>query len=273
MERFTNPDYLRNEQYKTSNNLSARIRIHELFSTNTYDLHRWAFDMLLADTGTKARILEIGCGRGDLWAKNRDRIPVDWQVTLTDFSAGMWADAKNLIGESGSHFDWQTADVQALPFEDQTYDTVIANFMLYHVPDRVAAIHELRRVLKPGGSLHTMTVGAHHMSDLFDVVTKFAPDLAPDFNNSLVGFQLENGAVQLKTAFDDVQTVVMDNNLKVNRVEPLIDYLVSSTRLGDKIDAVRPELEAFFQAEIAAKGHFFIRKSGGLFVSRGYAGS
>src|SRR5688572_25909475 len=213
MERFTSADYLRNEQYKSSSNLGARIRIHEQYSTNTYNIHRWGFDMLLATTGSSGRILEVGCGRGDLWAKNRDRIPAGWKVTLTDFSAGMWEDAKNMIGEAGSGFDWQTADAQNLPFEDGAFDTVIANFMLYHVPDRAKAIRELRRVLKPAGSLHTMTVGDVHMMDLYEVAVKFVPEVAGDFDNTSIGFRLENGAEQLKQAFADAQMIVMENHL------------------------------------------------------------
>ena len=42
-------------------------------------------------------------------------------------------------------------DIQQIPYPDGSFDTAIANFMLYHVPDLPRAIGEVRRVLRPGG--------------------------------------------------------------------------------------------------------------------------
>jgi ubiquinone/menaquinone biosynthesis C-methylase UbiE len=271
VDRFTDKSYLQNQQYKSAANLGARIRIHEQYSTNTYDMQRWGFDLMLATTGSYGRILEVGCGRGDLWAKNKERIPAGWHVTLSDFSPGMWADAKELVGEAGKHFEWQTVDVQELPFADYAFDTVIANFMLYHVPDRPKAIKELRRVLKPGGTLHTMTVGKQHMREMFEAIERFTPELAFDFNSSSAGFGLENGEEQLRTSFADVQRIAPENALKVTHLEALMDYVKSTTRYGETMRTALPELEAYFKQEIDEKGHFFIGKSAGAFISRGYS--
>jgi hypothetical protein len=75
------------EQYKTPNNVQVRADLHARFSTNPYGFHRWAFDQYEFPEG--ARILELGCGLGDLWWENRDRILPDWQAALSDFSMGM----------------------------------------------------------------------------------------------------------------------------------------------------------------------------------------
>ncbi|HJT55387.1 MAG TPA: class I SAM-dependent methyltransferase [Ktedonobacteraceae bacterium] len=142
-------EYLLTSQYKDSSNLNARIQIHKLFSTNRTAFHRWVFDHF--HVPHPARLLEAGCGPGYLWAQNRDRIPEDWEITLSDFSAGMLQEAQSRLSGGSGHFSFQLFDIQSIPFENEHFDTVIANHMLYHVPDRAKALSEIRRVLKPGG--------------------------------------------------------------------------------------------------------------------------
>ncbi len=79
--KMQDPNYLLTDQYKDDTNLNARIRIHELYSTNKYGFHQWAFDHLKLPLDSK--ILELGCGPGQLWLKNLDRILQDWDITPT----------------------------------------------------------------------------------------------------------------------------------------------------------------------------------------------
>jgi ubiquinone/menaquinone biosynthesis C-methylase UbiE len=53
-----------------------------------------------------------------------------------------------------------------IPYEDNSWDIVIANLMLYHIPDREKAIHEISRVLKPHGALYASTFGLDNMKEL-----------------------------------------------------------------------------------------------------------
>ena len=70
---FTDQAYLREEQYRDDANLRARLDLHRRFSTNPQPWHRWVFDQL--DLPDEADILEVGCGPGELWLQNLDRIP------------------------------------------------------------------------------------------------------------------------------------------------------------------------------------------------------
>ena len=73
--------------------------------------------------------------RGYLWLTNRHRIPAGWDVTLSDLSAGMLVAAQHQISPYGHAIRFVVQDAQALPFADHCFDAVIANHMLYHVPN------------------------------------------------------------------------------------------------------------------------------------------
>ena len=68
------------------------------------------------------------------------RIPAGWSITLSDFSPGMLDAAWRNLVVTGRAFQFKEIDAQSIPFEDETFDAVIANHMLYHVPDRPKAI-------------------------------------------------------------------------------------------------------------------------------------
>ena len=145
------------DQYRTASKLNARVLLHERFSTNKYGWHRWAFDRM--ECPAESRILELGCGTGLLWSKNRARIPAGWDLTLSDFSPGMLRQAREGIGGARSKLRFMRIDAQAIPFGDGRFDAVVANQMLYHVPDLPRALGEIRRVLKEGGTLYAGTGG------------------------------------------------------------------------------------------------------------------
>jgi ubiquinone/menaquinone biosynthesis C-methylase UbiE len=133
------------EQYKNSSNLNTRINIHDLYSTNKEDWHIWLFDQY--NISPNSNILEIGCGDGTFWFKNRDRIPRGWNITLSDFSLGMIESAKNKLRDI-SNITYRQLNIEEIPFGDNHFDVVFANHMLYHVPNRQNALKEVRRVLK-----------------------------------------------------------------------------------------------------------------------------
>jgi SAM-dependent methyltransferase len=273
MTQPIDPERLRTEQYHNAQKLSARIAVHARFSTATQDLHEWFFDRLLRLNPEDAALLEIGCGRGDVWHKNAERIPQGWQITLTDFSPGMLADCQAHLGsELAGHFTFREMNAQDIPYPDAHFDGVIANYMLYHVPDRAQAIAEMRRVLKPGGYLLAMTNGAQHMAELMALGEKYLPELAAerDRDGFITGnFSLENGETQLRAQFANVQLERFPDSLFVTEAQPLLDYIESMMRLpGQALIAQHgSSIRAEVEGQIAASGGFRITKATGLFVA------
>jgi ubiquinone/menaquinone biosynthesis C-methylase UbiE len=264
MAEMTNPEYLRTQQYRDASNLNARIRLHTRFSTNSYGWYRWLFDRL--QFPPPARVLELGCGPANLWQHNAYRLHAGWTVTLTDFSPGMVAEAVGNLSDN-PQFRFAVVDAQHISFAGKTFDAVIANHMLPHVPDRERALAEMQRVLKPGGCFYASTVGESHLWELEEMATRLAPGRAGPSKPSLfASFSLENGAAQIARYFRDVTMHRYEDALDVTEVAPLADYLLSG---GFDLDASRrDELTAFLEREIARQGRIHITKDTGLFVAR-----
>lgn len=250
------------DQYRNPSNLNARVRLHHLYSTNPYGWQRWVFDQLrLPDA---AQVLELGCGPGDLWFQNHDRIPAGWQITLSDFSAGMLAQVQaRLDGLRVFNLEQVDAGAPPFPFQDGQFHAVIANHMLYHVTDRKAALAEIRRVLKPGGTLFCSTVGQDHLKEINALVSRFDPALTA-WGSTTDVFTLENGADQLAPWFPQITIHRYEDALEVTDAAPLVDYILSGwiQLPPERLEPFR----VFVAAEIEASGGaFHITKDSGLF--------
>jgi ubiquinone/menaquinone biosynthesis C-methylase UbiE len=178
------------EQYRNDANLSARINLHRRSSTNPISWNRWVFDQMRLPDG--ARVLELGAGTGLLWSENRDRLPAGLELVVSDSSEGMLRAARDqLDGLAGVEF--RQMDAARIPDGGRTFGVLVANHMLYHVPDRAAVFAEVIRVLRPAGRFYAATNGATHMAELDDLISK--PEKRAMI--STTQFSLENGAEQL----------------------------------------------------------------------------
>src|SRR5918995_4103746 len=108
------------------------------------------------------RFLDVGCGMGELAERVQRQLGA--AVVAVDISPRM----VELTRARG--IDASEADVQALPFEDGSFDCVAAGWVLYHVPDVDLGVRELARVLRPGGRLVTATLGTANMQELWDLL-------------------------------------------------------------------------------------------------------
>lgn len=272
MTKFQDIDYLKTKQYAGADKLAARIRLHQQFSTNKMPVHRWLFDRMLPTTPTD--VLEVGSGRGDLWKVNAERIPASWHITLTDLSSGMLADCRAHLGEDlAQRFTFEPVDVQSLPYADASFDVIVANYMLYHVPDRAKAIAELRRVLKPDGTLFAMTNGVHHLEEFEQIIDQVVgtENRTPYLMDVREAFTLQNGAKQLEAVFTQVEREDFEGNLRVTQLEPLLDYIASSLDNPDEQmqSSHAQALIAELDRRLKADGEIFITKETGLFTARG----
>lgn len=256
-------DHLRRHQYGDTSNLNARYELHARFSVNRRGWHPWVFDQFTAPSGGK--ILEVGCGPAYLWNNNAERIPAHWQVTLSDFSPGMVRAARDGLSRIEATFDFIVCDVQTIPFGDREFDAVIANHMLYHVPDRKKAFAEIRRVLKPGGRLYAAANGRGDKRSITELGRRVSPNAFRDKEGSSDWFSLENGRKELDDWFSDVRLLKYEDALRITESGPLVAYFKSFGRLSDQ--ELR-ELERIANREVAGRGAIHIRKQPGLLVAK-----
>lgn len=245
------------EQYKDSSNLDARAQLYQ-FSTNPVSWPRWIFEQFNIAPGS--RILDLGCGTGGLWRVNLDRLLADWDITLSDFSAGMLQTAQQALQESQHPFHFQVFDARSIPFEDASLDVVIANHMLYYFPDRGQVYAEIRRVLKPAGLLYASTIGENHLVELDDLVRT----LVPTFRRGRA-FTLENGVADLSGWFSDVKVYPYEQALIVPEVEPIMDYILSGSAKDVLTEDMVQVLRDNIKHELAIKETLHITTASGMF--------
>ncbi|HET7272083.1 MAG TPA: class I SAM-dependent methyltransferase [Rubrobacter sp.] len=261
-------------QYRDASNLNARIALHERFSTNSYGLPRWNFDQF--DLPAQSRILEVGCGPGRLWTENLGSLPEGWSISLTDASPGMVSEAEARLG-SDRRFEFRLADAREIPFEDGRFDAVVANHMLYHVPDRPIALAEISRVLRTRGTLYAATNGKNTHSEMGWMQRVLDPSRPTDgYFRDVLEFSLENGAEQLSPWFPEVTLRRNQDALVVTETGPLMEYLLS----GSAADGAVLELNADqfglrvsdqierLDQELASQGAIHVIKDVGMFVAR-----
>ncbi|RCG32343.1 class I SAM-dependent methyltransferase [Sphaerisporangium album] len=106
--------------------------------------------------GPGVRVLDLGCGGGrhafEVLRRGADVVAFDQDADELKSVASMFA-AMETAGEAPPEATAETVtgDALAMPFPDASFDRVIAAEVLEHIPDDMAAMREIHRVLKPGG--------------------------------------------------------------------------------------------------------------------------
>lgn len=196
-------------QYATEANLETRRSVWQPTADGRDPVEVAA--AVVRASGPRA-VLEVGCGTGAfaerMTADNPEAtvIATDQSTRFVELTAGRGVDAR-------------LADVQDLPFADDSFDLVAALWMLYHVPDLDRGLAEVRRVLRPGGRFLAVTNGDEHVADL-----RREAGGAP----VVTTFSSENGEQALRRHFDEVRR----EDLRTRAVFPdpatAVAYLASS---------------------------------------------
>ena len=167
------------------------------------------------------RVLEVGPGPGELSVRMRDELRAE--VVALDVSERM----VELCLANG--VDAQLGDVQSLPFEDGSFDTVVAAHMLYHVTDLEGGLAEIVRVLTPRGCLVATTNSELHLEEA-----------RAHAGVSMIGrvpFSRENGRELLVRHFATVDQIDVDGWVTFAGAEAIRRYVRSMIMFADESNA------------------------------------
>lgn len=268
MPNFNSPGHLKS-QYRRAENLNTRILLHQRYSTNKQGWGNWVFENYALKPGQT--ILELGCGSGGMWRGKAGKLPEGLTLVLSDLSVGMLETARENTREM-DFIEYCVMDAQNIPFADGTLDIVIANHMLYHVPDIRKALSEISRVLKPDGTLYATTVGENNMKTLVALVEGFDPAIDFAMDSVISAFGLESGELLLREFFGTVDVRRYEDSLHITEPQPLIDYILSSTGIGNVGDIVTGDniarFDAYITALFAETGSIDIKKDAGILIAK-----
>ena len=101
------------------------------------------------------RVLEVGCGTGDVALAACAPAGQRGSVSGIDASPEMIAVARAKAARAGFEIDFRVEPIEALTYPDATFDIVLSSLMMHHLPDDLKrqGLAEIARVLKPGGRL------------------------------------------------------------------------------------------------------------------------
>lgn len=156
------------------------------------------------------RILDLGCGRGEETLQAAQMVGLDGWATGLDLTEAMVAKAReNAINSGTINATFVQGDIEALPFQDNSFDGVMSNCVINHAPDKLKVYREIRRILVSGGRFVVA-----------DAVTK---ESLPQHvkNDPEAWAQCYGGAVTEKEYFEAIQTAGFSEIYILNRREYL----------------------------------------------------
>jgi ubiquinone/menaquinone biosynthesis C-methylase UbiE len=275
VERAIDPSFL-HHQYGTTERLQVRIETHQRYSERQDDFFNWVLDQL--DPRPDASVLDVGCGVGAYHPALCSR---GVRVVLgVDLSPAMVAASQRQADEQRLPVAAIEADAQHLPVPDDAYDLVMANHVLFHVPDQRAALRELRRVMKPMGRVILVTNAADHSQVLEALHQQAASQLGYTVSAAAIRpgsrFHLDHLAL-VQEIFPHAECRLRPDAFVFPDAHSALRYYASG--LIDSLDTVPPDgshraplldlVGRQIESIVGREGVFRVPKSAGCFLVHG----
>lgn len=226
-DKLTNKEAIQNI-YRTADNLRAKYEVMQRYAIQQETFEKWVLHQL-ALIGCE-RVLDTGCGEGRflLPIARPIRSKGGWVVGC-DLSRGVMAPIQDASAREDLPVRLSVAQAEALPFPPRLFDLVMANHMLYHVPDIPKALREAYRVLKPRGRFLATTNSRKGMPELYALHLQTMAELGISHRAEKKDpFSLENGAPQLSEVFGNVQLLTYEAGFRVTKPEPVLSYYMAT---------------------------------------------
>lgn len=208
---------------ETTNDLLKRISIHDQFGAR--DIDKWMLDILPLKKGMN--ILDVGCGSGKQCFSYLAHLNGKAQITGTDVSEELLAEAEIENSKLGDRVTFQNMDFnKTFSFSDETFDLASCCFAIYYAEDIPFTIKEMRRVLKTGGTLFTTGPMPNNKIMFYDIIKEATgKDIPPMPGSSRYGSEILE---TIRSVFSKVEVKIFENPLTFPSVEPFVAYTRAS---------------------------------------------
>jgi ubiquinone/menaquinone biosynthesis C-methylase UbiE len=254
-----NPQLLSDKAYRDTSKLDKRKDLY-LYTFPYYNIEDEVLKLQsLADGG---KMLDIGCGTGKLLLKAAVLQPKAHLVGV-DISEGMYKTAQLESKQKGLDIDFQTGDIQNLPFPNSSFDKITAMHMIYHAPDIHLALGELARVIKQDG-LVVITANSGESRKQLGLLKSQAGKIMRRevFMDPNARFNIEEGFKMVSEYFKNVSLIPFESTLRLTSSQPYVDYINSLREFWQPLptdrqwNAVLKFTREYVETEILSKGEF-----------------
>ncbi len=271
---ITNHEFLSKQMYSTDKSLAVRLHTHKRYTQPRLDFMAWVVEHI-SWRGDET-VLDVGCGDGAYVEPVCARLTGGGRLLSADLSLGMLRDlnAKTFVGQPRL----LNANAISIPLPDACCDVVLANHMLYHVPQIERALAEIRRVLRQGGRLLAATNARNSMETFITEMLAAAQALGHNWGIPTspvrTRFTLENGGAIIEPFFPAVARDIVESCLVFPQAAPAVDYIHSLRHVyapqlpqGLEWEALIEQVARQIEAQMAEQGEYRVSKTTGVFVA------
>lgn len=196
-------------------------------------------------------VLEVACGTGAVTKKLLAHLPSTAQLVATDLQPDMLDIAKRSI--SFPNVTWDVVDMTNIPYEDNRFDLIICQFGLMLVPEKLKALAEMRRVLRPGGHLLLNVWGSSRYNQIWNiagtVIQSFLGGNPMLLDPGPFSLADENTGLDLlkKAGFQDAKVTAVDKTGKIENAAMAAKGFIEGLPLFTAIRQKDPALPARIQ--------------------------
>jgi ubiquinone/menaquinone biosynthesis C-methylase UbiE len=196
------------------------------------------------------RILDLACGTGLVTRLLVTKFPTVASVTGVDINPAMLALARRLMPATSIPITWQESDACTLPFPPASFEVVVCQQGLQFIPDKLAALQEMKRVLVPGGRLALTVWSAPHRNTaaIAALLRRHVHEVAA--TQALLPFAWHDAEVLQQcveeAGFHEIRLTVLTSNTRLSAspeaILAFIDQVASRSDFRTEIEAVRSVL-------------------------------
>ncbi|OGT30121.1 MAG: hypothetical protein A3E87_10435 [Gammaproteobacteria bacterium RIFCSPHIGHO2_12_FULL_35_23] len=223
---MTNQKSLNREQYQDSSQYDIRT---EILKFGSHPLSPWQWLAKQYDFSSAKTILELGCGNGLFWQVAASLLTPQQTVVATDFSAGMLAASQTNLKNipQAKQFSYQVEDAEQLSFSENHFEVVLAHLLMHLLSSPLQALHEIKRMLTPGGFAGITVFPNDFMQSIFILANELLPQ--SHYKSAAEKCSVNVLERELTKLFSRIEKLEYVNHLKITESVKVVQFIRSTS--------------------------------------------